>query len=618
MNRITKGIKIIFALCIMTVSLYVNVEQTQATSEPYEYTSNGVLKVYSNEGTTLWAKDDTIDKTEVNKIVIGNEVTRIRPSAFAGCTNVTNVTFHGGSSLEIIASQAFYETTSLTSITFPKSLNRIEEAAFEKSGLVNVTLNEGLKTIDNRAFKKNVGLETIIIPSTVTTFERTAFAGTNLKEIYFEGNYPTEDRGFETLPSEAIIYYNFTSNGWEDKNAILHPSSPMEIKFNLTRLGTSVKDSAVTLDTASFSTILFLRNEEHTLPQNIKVRMNGTLVSEYTYDRLTGEIILDLAAIYTNPNYTLGKIVILAEAANSADIEYSLVQTTMKEYDEPLLLAFANLPASITSEDITFTIADESAHKAQIIDGKLVPNEKEVGAIKVIATIKDGIKVGEDYSKEFTLRVINQRKITYYSVNGMNQIYANAIFDLGELATLIEYPAELLPKGMVLVGWENKKTKDIYKAGSQINLEADVNLIPVLAYEIDSTFTTGSSYSVAQGEKLSFTVSGYVEHFNGLYINSKLIDPKHYTVEAGSVIITLNEEYTKLLEVGNHEIMVSVGESTPTATLSVTSAKVETGNTTPTAPTAPNTGDTTNIAQYIGFLLLSIIAIIAFVKYRNK
>ncbi len=76
-----------------------------------------------------------------------------------------------------IGSYAFFQCSSLTSVTTPKTLKRIAEMAFDTSSLRSVRLHDGLVSIGEYAFQYCESLTSIDIPKTVSTIESSAFSG---------------------------------------------------------------------------------------------------------------------------------------------------------------------------------------------------------------------------------------------------------------------------------------------------------------------------------------------------------------------------------------------------------------------------------------------------------
>ena len=90
----------------------------------------------------------------------------------------------------------------------------------------------------------------------------------------------------------------------------------------------------------------------------------------------------------------------------------------------------------------------------------------------------------------------------------------------------------------------------------------------------------------------------------------KLVDPKNYTAESGSTIITLKKEFVDKLSVGEHTLKVLFNDGgVAITTFNVAKVTVPTDN--------PQTGD--NIGFYIISGILSIVGLVlAGIFYRRK
>ncbi len=136
--------------------------------------------------------EGVFENTSVKTVFVPKTVTRID---FSDCKELTKVTFQKESSLEyigwgvfsgcenlleidlsptkvkIIGWNAFNHCTSLERITFPDTLETIEERAFyECSSLVEVDLPESLLTLETQAFGYCTAIERIVIPTKVDLF----------------------------------------------------------------------------------------------------------------------------------------------------------------------------------------------------------------------------------------------------------------------------------------------------------------------------------------------------------------------------------------------------------------------------------------------------------------
>ncbi|MBR1592149.1 MAG: leucine-rich repeat protein [Ruminococcus sp.] len=109
--------------------------------------------------------------TDITNVYIPETVEKIGKGAFMGCTNLINVSFGHGEdengkpkyNLKEIGQSAFFNCSSLESITLPPLVSRIEKNTFADSGLKEIILNENINYIGEKAFSMCSDLEKIII-----------------------------------------------------------------------------------------------------------------------------------------------------------------------------------------------------------------------------------------------------------------------------------------------------------------------------------------------------------------------------------------------------------------------------------------------------------------------
>lgn len=105
---------------------------------------------------------------------IGNRVTSIGSAAFYECTSLTSVTIPD--SVTSIGSHAFIRCISLTSVTIPDSVTSIGSSAFDScSSLASVTIPDSVTSIGSFAFYNCTSLTSITIPNSVTSIGSHAF-----------------------------------------------------------------------------------------------------------------------------------------------------------------------------------------------------------------------------------------------------------------------------------------------------------------------------------------------------------------------------------------------------------------------------------------------------------
>ena len=141
---------------------------------------------------------------------------------------------------------------------------------------------------------------------------------------------------------------------------------------------------------------------------------------------------------------------------------------------------------------------------------------------------------------------------------------------------------------------------------SNINLEVVVEKI---VYEV--TEGANQEYTITKDNEAKFKINADFRMFDGgkVYVDNELVDPKNYTAESGSTIITLKKEYVDKLSIGKHTLKVVFsdgGQATTLFNVAKTTVPVEN----------PNTLD--NVMIYIVSGILSIIGITGAITFYKR
>ena len=138
-------------------------------------------------------------------VIIPSGTTTIQTNDITTKANLKSIDFNQDGALVTIKTDAF-KGSSLVSVNFPLSLEKIEDSAFEDSSKLNsIVLNEGLTEIGIGAFMKT-SLYSIDFPSTLKKIPKEAFADVKtLDSITFS-------EGLEEIGISAFTMYTYGTN----------------------------------------------------------------------------------------------------------------------------------------------------------------------------------------------------------------------------------------------------------------------------------------------------------------------------------------------------------------------------------------------------------------------
>ncbi|MBR5117982.1 MAG: leucine-rich repeat domain-containing protein [Muribaculaceae bacterium] len=148
----------------------------------YYTVEDGVL--YDIKGTTLLC----YPKAKTGAFTVPSGVTALQHDAFAGNSSISSVTFPN--SLQSIGSKAFYNCTSLRKVVIPESVTSIEASAFSGcSKMSTATINAAIKSLSSNAFRDCGALQSVVLPLSLEKIGDSAFENCkSLQDVEF-GNY---------------------------------------------------------------------------------------------------------------------------------------------------------------------------------------------------------------------------------------------------------------------------------------------------------------------------------------------------------------------------------------------------------------------------------------------
>ena len=231
---------------------------------------------------------------------------------------------------------------------------------------------------------------------------------------------------------------------------------------------------------------------------------------------------------------------------------------------------------TVTGNTIELTVNEE---KDVAVSYKKIPftvTVKDVDGATITPNGVVAVSYGED--KEFTITANSGYKLVKVLVDGTDKT-ADMVGDTLKLTNIT----------------------------SNINLEVVVEKI---VYEV--TEGANQKYTITKNNEAKFKINADFRLFDAgkVYVDNELVDPKNYTAESGSTIITLKKEFVDTLSVGEHTLKVVFNDGGEAiTTFNVAKVIVPTDN--------PQTGD--NIVFYIISAILSIVGIVGVgIFYRRK
>ena len=230
-------------LTSMTASAY---EWTDANGTVWTFeTSGSTANIYKGYNTPAISGTIPADLMIPATLYIGETpytVTSIESAAFYNCSSLTSVTIPEG--VTSIGLYAFNYCSSLSSINIPSSVTSIKGNAFSYcSSLTSVTIPEGVTSIEGAAFCNCSSLTSVNIPEGVTSIGDDTFSGcSSLTSINIpEGVTSIGQNAFCNCSSltSVTIPEGVTSIGW---NAFMDCSSLTSV--NIPSSVTSIKGNA--------------------------------------------------------------------------------------------------------------------------------------------------------------------------------------------------------------------------------------------------------------------------------------------------------------------------------------------------------------------------------------
>lgn len=146
---------------------------------------------------------------KLTELVIPNSVKAVGAyNAFEDCSNLKHVVF--GNSVSRIEQYAF-DSTGIVDLVIPKSVKEIEHGAFDNCReLKNVTINGEISVLNEGVFEFCVALTSVTMPASLTRICEDAFLGCPIKKIVCHAVTPPQLEGDafdkDDIGADAVLY----------------------------------------------------------------------------------------------------------------------------------------------------------------------------------------------------------------------------------------------------------------------------------------------------------------------------------------------------------------------------------------------------------------------------
>ena len=347
----------------------------------------------------------------------------------------STVTYEGISySVTSIGDSAFYECSSLTTVTIPNSVTYIGDRAFRScSSLTSVTIGNSVTSIGDYAFAFCWNLTSVTIGNSVTSIGDYAFKGCSLTSVTIPNSVTSIGKGaFKDCSSLTTL--NFNAINCEDFNSYMDiddspfyncPITTINIGDSVQRIPASFASNLGSLTSVTIgNSVTSIGNEAFeycssltsvTIPNRVTSIGGGAFIGCSSLQNITclatTPPTLSDNPVFPNPNTaTLTVPCGTFEVYNSSDwniffadrIEEDCEDNTGLEDAEETLLSFFPNP---TKDKITFSQAIE---KVEVIDltGKTILTFSNVRTINI-----ESLPAGAYY-----LRLTNEEKTSLQKV----------------------------------------------------------------------------------------------------------------------------------------------------------------------------------------------------------
>jgi hypothetical protein len=454
--------------------------------------------------------DAFVNCEKLVSITIPKDLTVIQAYTFNGCSSLESIVVPD--KVTEIATGAFSNCTRLESITIPEGVTKIQSSVFSNCrSLTSVTLPESLASLESYAFQNCLKLESVNIPEKITIIDFGLFQGcTSLKTV--------------TLPKGTTIIGNGLSGngtfeGCTSLESIDIPASVTAINGTTFRYCKALADVSVNwTETAKIPTP---GSNVFSGLTTADIRLHIPAGTKELYEAADVWKTFD---IVTNTFVAVTDITDVPAAVMAGD--YLPYLRIISSYPPEILLGTV-VPADATNKLIEWSVKDAGTTNIGYSDivtyeyqnGKIVQireasfHMNNTGTCILTATVTDGLAVGTDYTKDFSITVTSSpTNITVHP--------QAADYTVGETATALSVTATALNGGTLSYQWY-ANTTDNNTGGTLITDATGSSYTPPTGtagttyYYVEITNSkTGSPDNMIASQTAAITVTSVVSPVN--------------------------------------------------------------------------------------------------------